>query len=103
MFDCQFLHVLFVAVELGGASVLTCESIYQICQQLIVDVNLTTEDCLEGHVDNTSDSTEVSAAEGMCVCVFLSVCTLSVWLGWKTAGYSSPNNKPFLSDYGKEN
>ena len=73
--DCQFLlsssddYDLFVAVEVGGASVLTCESIYQICQQLIMEVNLTTEECLEGHVEDPSNSTEsVSSAEGKCMC-----------------------------------
>lgn len=57
-------HVNITTVQLGGSRVLTCESIYQVCQQLIREVNLTTEECLEGHVENSSNNTQsVSAAE----------------------------------------
>ena len=39
---------------------------YGICQQLILQVNLTTEECLEGDEDNDTDSDGVSAAQGQC-------------------------------------
>ena len=52
------------AVRVGGEDVLTCQSMYGICQQLILQVNLTTEECLEGDGDNDTGSDGVSSAQG---------------------------------------
>ena len=54
------------AVRVGREDILTCQSMYGICQQLILQVNLTTEECLEGDGDNDTDSDGVSSAQGQC-------------------------------------
>ena len=48
-----------------GANVTSCDAIYKLCRSVIIDLDLTTEECLEGHDHDNETSKSVSEAEGI--------------------------------------
>ena len=51
--------------EYNVTNTTSCDAIYKLCRSVIIDLGLTTEECLEDHGHDNETSSGVSEAEGI--------------------------------------